>query len=88
MLSIVMMLIHGRAMPDAGGSQHAPWLDYMFPEDERAGFRRFLVGPLTDGGTDDLTVASTVQHYAVRMAGVLLTPKDVAWLDWVDRRTP
>ncbi len=35
----------------------------MFPEDERAGFRRFLVGPLIDGGTDDLTVALTVQHY-------------------------
>ena len=123
------MLIHGRAIPDAGGSQNAPWLDaafrdrreitafldrldrrrcikshtpvdgisyaaectyiavyrhpvdvhfslrthagnmkhdwldYMFPEDERAGFRRFLDGTLTNGGTDDLTVASIVQHY-------------------------
>jgi hypothetical protein len=34
----------------------------MFPEDERAGFHRFLDAPLTDGGTDDLTVASIVQH--------------------------
>lgn len=30
MLNIVMMLIHGRAVPDAGGSQHAPWLDAAF----------------------------------------------------------
>jgi aryl sulfotransferase len=29
-LNIVMMLIHGRAIPDAGGSQHAPWLDAAF----------------------------------------------------------
>lgn len=129
MLNIVMMLIQGRAVPDAGGSQHAPWLDaafrdrheitdflhnldrrrcikthtpldgisyaaepryiavyrhpvdvhfslrthagnmkedwldYMFPEDEREGFRRFLAGSLTDGGTDDLTLASFVHHY-------------------------
>lgn len=129
MLHIVMMLIHGRAEENAGGSHHAPWLDcgfrdrrkitdfldglerrrcikshtpmdgisygpeptyivvyrhpvdvhfslrthagnmkddwldHMFPEDERAGFRRFLEGPLTDGGTDDLTVASLVHHY-------------------------
>ncbi|MDG4647859.1 sulfotransferase domain-containing protein [Roseibacterium sp. SDUM158017] len=129
MLNIVMMLIHGRAVPDAGGSQHAPWLDaafrdrrettafldgldrrrcikthtpmdgisyaaeptyivvyrhpvdvhfslrthagnmkhdwldFMFPEDEHAGFRRFLDAPPTDGGTDDLTVASMVHHY-------------------------
>ncbi len=129
MLNIVMMLIHGRAVPDAGGLQNAPWidaafrdrreitefldglerrrcikshtpmdgisyagepsyiavyrhpvdvhfslrthtanmktdwLDYLFPEDERAGFRRFLDAPLTKAGTDDLTVASIVQHY-------------------------
>ena len=44
MLSIVMMLIHGRAMPDAGGSQHAPWLDYMFPEDEREASAAFSSG--------------------------------------------
>ncbi len=30
MLNIVMMLIHGRAVPDAGGSQYAPWLDCAF----------------------------------------------------------
>ena len=129
MLNIVMMLIHGRAVPDAGGAQHAPWLDcafrdrreitafldgldrrrcikshtsmdgisyaaeptyvmvyrhpvdvhfslrthaanmnndwldHVFPEDEREGFRRFLDAPLTDQGTDDLTVASIVHHY-------------------------
>ncbi len=130
MLHIVMMLIHGKPVPDAGGSQHAPWIDcnfrnqqkirdflagldrrrcikthtpmdglpyaaeptyvvvyrhpidvhfslrrhhenmkhdalgFMFEGDDRAGFRRFVEGPLTDGGTDDLTVASIVKHYA------------------------
>ncbi len=39
------------------------WLDHMLPEDERAGFRRILDAPLTDGAADDLTVASLVQHY-------------------------
>lgn len=129
MLNIVMMLIHGRAVPDAGGSQHAPWidcvfrdseqiiafldklerrrcikshtpmdgilyakeptyitvyrhpvdahfslrthagnmkedtLDYMFPEDEREGFHRFLTQPATDQGTDDFTLASMVHHF-------------------------
>ena len=129
MLNIVMMLIHGRAVPDAGGHQHAPWIDcnfrdrkeiaafldglerrrcikshtpmdgipfgpgptyitvyrhpvdvhfslrthagnmkedwlaYMFPEDEREGFRRFLDAPLTASGTDDLTLASMAHHY-------------------------
>jgi aryl sulfotransferase len=129
MLNIVMMLIHGRVIPDAGGSQNAPWLDcefrdrqaiaafldgldrrrcikthtpmdgilfgekptyitvyrhpidvhfsfrthvanmkadwldYMFPEDEREGFKRFVEASATDSGTDDLTVASLVQHY-------------------------
>ena len=129
MLSIVMMLIYQRALPDAGSYQHAPWLDcafrdrkvaaeflrkldrrrcikshtpmdgilyareptyvvvyrhpvdmhfsfrthvenmkddsldYMFPEDEREGFRRFVDAPLSDAGTDDLTVASFVHHY-------------------------
>lgn len=130
MLNIVMMLIHGRAVPDAGGSQHAPWLDCafrdrqriarfldklerrrcikshtpmdgipygpepsyivvyrhpvdahfsfrthagnmkdksligaMFPDDERAGFERFVHGPLTETGTDDFTLASVVDHY-------------------------
>jgi len=130
MLNIVMMLIHGRAVPDAGGSHNAPWLDcafrdqrtivafldgldrrrcikshtpmdgvsfgaepnyivvyrhpvdvhfslrthagnmktdwldFMFPEDEREGFRRFLEAPTTDTGTDDLTVASLVHHFS------------------------
>ena len=129
MLNIVMMLIYGRAVPDAGNSNDAPWLDcafrdrqaiaafldglerrrcikshtpmdgvafgpgpqyilvyrhpvdahfsfrthagnmkedwldYMFPEDEREGFRRFVEAPATDAGTDDLTVASMVHHY-------------------------
>lgn len=35
----------------------------MFPPDERTGFRRFLDGPLTDTGTDDLTISSIVHHY-------------------------
>ncbi len=35
----------------------------MFPDDIRAGFKRFLDGPLTDTGTDDLTVASVAHHY-------------------------
>lgn len=129
MLNIVMMLIHGRALPDAGGSHNAPWLDcgfrdqqaivdfldgldrrrcikshspmdgipygpdptyivvyrhpvdvhfslrthagnmktdwldFMFPKDEREGFRRFIDAPATDSGTDDLNLASFVHHY-------------------------
>lgn len=129
MLNIVMMLIHGRVVPDAGNRDAAPWLDcafrdrqaiansldsmtrrrcikshspmdgiaygptptyivvyrhpvdvhfsmrshaenmkenlfgHMFPEDIPEGFRRFVTAPLTDGGTDDLTVASIVHHY-------------------------
>ncbi|MCC1491693.1 sulfotransferase domain-containing protein [Cognatishimia sp. F0-27] len=129
MLNIVMMLIHGLPVPDAGGSQHAPWidasfrdsaeiiafldgldrrrcikshtpldgvkygpepsyivvyrhpvdmhfslrahaanmkhdwLDYMFEGDDRAGFARFLTAPLTDMGTDDLSLLSLHQHY-------------------------
>ena len=129
MLSIVMMLIYQRALPDAGSYQHAPWLDcafrdrkaaaeflrkldrrrcikshtpmdgilyareptyvvvyrhpvdmhfsfrahvenmkddmltYMFPGDERDGFMRFVDTPLTDAGTDDLTVASFAHHF-------------------------
>lgn len=35
----------------------------MFPPDERAGFQRFVDGPLTDAGTDDLTISSIVHHY-------------------------
>jgi len=38
-------------------------LDFMFPADERAGFQRFIEAPLTDTGTDDLTLASVVHHY-------------------------
>ncbi len=30
MLNIVMMLIHGRVVPDAGGSHNAPWVDCNF----------------------------------------------------------
>lgn len=129
-LNIVMMLIYGRVVPDAGNREDAPWLDAgfrdrkaiaasqsnlkrrrcikthtpmdgiaygaepsyivvyrhpvdvhfsfrshvenmkdssglieMFPPDIRAGFDRFLDGPLTDTGTDDLTVASIAHHY-------------------------
>ncbi|MEM7318697.1 MAG: sulfotransferase domain-containing protein, partial [Pseudomonadota bacterium] len=38
-------------------------LDHLFPEDEQAGFSRFLTGPLTEQGTDDLTLASLSRHY-------------------------
>ncbi len=133
-LGIVMMLIHGRAVPGAGHREEAPWLDcafrdraaiaafldglerrrcikshtpldgvpyaaeptyvvvyrhpvdahfsmrthaanmkedilgFMFPPDERAGFRRFLENPRTDKGTDDLTLESLVHHYKTARA--------------------
>ena len=38
-------------------------LDFMYPEEEGAAFDRFLTAPATDGGTDDLTLASFLQHY-------------------------
>ncbi|MEH6740968.1 MAG: sulfotransferase domain-containing protein, partial [Sulfitobacter sp.] len=130
-LNIVMMLIHGRVVPEAGNREDAPWLDAafrdrkaiaasqsslkrrrcvkshtpmdgiaygaeptyivvyrhpvdvhfsfrthvenmkdnsgfidMFPPEERAGFDRFLDGPLTNAGVDDLTISSFVHHYA------------------------
>jgi aryl sulfotransferase len=129
MLNIVMMLIHGKVVPDAGGSHQAPWVDcnfrdrreitdfldgltrrrcikshtpmdgvpyaseptyivvyrhpvdmhfsmrtfsgnlkhnwfdHLFEGDDRAGFNRFLEGPSTDQGTDDLTLASLALHY-------------------------
>lgn len=130
-LNIVMMLIHGRVVPEAGNREAAPWLDCafrdrkaiaaslsklerrrcikshtpmdgiaygaeptyivvyrhpvdahfsfrnhvenmkensgfigMFPPDIQAGFERFLDGPLTDAGCDDLTISSIVHHYA------------------------
>lgn len=129
-LNIVMMLIHGRVVPEAGNREDAPWLDAafrdrkaiavsqsnlerrrcikthtpmdgiaygaeptyivvyrhpvdvhfsfrshvenmkdnsgligMFPPDVQAGYDRFLSSPLTDTGTDDLTVSSIVHHY-------------------------
>lgn len=131
MLNIVMMLIYGRVVPEAGNREDSPWLDAGFrdqkvmaasqdilerrrclkshtpmdgiaygaeptyivvyrhpvdahfsfrshvenmkdssvlidmcPADVSAGFRRFLDNPLTDAGTDDLTVSSIVHHYA------------------------
>lgn len=134
-LNIVMMLIHGRVVPDAGNRDAAPWLDvtfrdqnaiaasqnkltrrrclkshtpmdgiaygaeptyivvyrhpvdvhfsfrthvenmkdnsgliYMFPPDEREGFARFIDAPLTDAGTDDLTISSIVHHYKKALA--------------------
>ncbi len=42
----------------------------------------------SSGTWEGRLTADDVQDYAVRTAGVLLTPKDVAWLHWVDRRTP
>ncbi|MDQ2091176.1 sulfotransferase domain-containing protein [Marimonas arenosa] len=129
-LNIVMMLIHGKVVPEAGGRDEAPWLDCgfrdrkaiaakqasltrrrclkshtpmdgisygaeptyivvyrhpvdahfsfrshvenmkdsgplaeMFPEDIQDGFCQFLDGPLTDAGTDIMTVSSIVHHY-------------------------
>ena len=38
------------------------WLDFMFPDDESEGFRRFVEAPATSSGTDDLTVSSFVHH--------------------------
>lgn len=130
-LNIIMMLIFGQVVPDAGNRDNAPWLDCAFrdrpaiaasqaaltrrrclkshtpmdgiafgsgpdyivvyrhpvdvhfsfrshvanmkdpgvlaeqyPANIRAGFDRFLEAPLTDSGTDDLTVASIIDHYA------------------------
>ena len=129
-LNIVMMLIYGRVVPEAGNREDAPWLDAAFrdrkamaasqsklerrrcikthtpmdgiavgaeptyiavyrhpvdvyfsfrnhvenmkdngdliemvPPDIRKGFDRFVDGPLTDTGIDDLTVSSIVHHY-------------------------
>ena len=129
-LNIVMMLIHGGVVPDAGNRDDAPWLDCgfrdrqaiakkqagltrrrclkshtpmdgiaygaeptyivvyrhpvdahfsfrshvanmkdprklaeMFPEDIREGFNRFVDAPLTDTGTDDLSLASIAHHF-------------------------
>ena len=42
MLHIVMMLIYGRAIPNAGGSDHAPWLDCGFRN--RSEIAQFLNG--------------------------------------------
>ncbi|MDU8944377.1 sulfotransferase domain-containing protein [Ovoidimarina sediminis] len=39
------------------------WLDHLFPDTPGAAFARFLNGPLTDQGTDDLTLASLINHY-------------------------
>lgn len=136
-LNIVMMLIHGQVVADAGNREAAPWLDCAFrdrqaiaasqsgltrrrclkshtpmdgiaygaeptyivvyrhpvdvhfsfrshfenmkdksslaeafPDDIRAGFDRFLVSPLTDSGTDDLTVSSLVHHFKQAKARV------------------
>lgn len=38
-------------------------LQFMYPEEEGAAFERFLTAPATDGGTDDLTLASLLHHY-------------------------
>lgn len=129
-LNIVMMLIHGKVVPDAGNREDAPWLDcglrdrketaaklngltrrrclkshtpmdgisygteptyivvYRHPIDAhfsfrshvanmrdpgplaenfagdiKAGFNRFLDDPLTDTGTDNMSVASIAHHY-------------------------
>lgn len=39
------------------------WLDFLFPTEAGAAFDRFLYGPSTDMGTDDLTLASICHHY-------------------------
>lgn len=38
-------------------------LDFLFPPEPGAAFDRFLNGPATDMGTDDLTLSSILQHY-------------------------
>ncbi len=40
-----------------------PWLDHLFPGEPGAAFARFVDAPHTDQGTDDLTLASLIQHY-------------------------
>ncbi|MGR3614764.1 MAG: sulfotransferase domain-containing protein [Paracoccaceae bacterium] len=42
MLNIVMILIHGKPFPDAGGSHNAPWLDCAFRD--RQEIKAFLDG--------------------------------------------
>lgn len=147
-LNIVMMLIHGRVVADAGNRVAAPWLDcamrdrvataqslidqdrrrcikthtpmdginyapeptyivvyrhpidvhfsfrshvenmkddffdHLFPADESEGFHRFLDSPLTDAGTDDLTVASIVHHY--QQAKALRQNGNVHFLHYAD----
>lgn len=39
------------------------WLDFLFPANPGAAFKRFLHSPATDMGTDDLTLASFCCHY-------------------------
>jgi len=38
-------------------------LQFMYPEQAGAAFKRFLTAPETDAGTDDLTLASLLHHY-------------------------
>lgn len=129
MQNIVMMLIHGRVVPDAGNRREVPWLDcafrdrkamaafldglerrrcikshtpmdgipygseptyivvfrhpidahfslrahaanmktdllaYLFPEDEREGFHRFVTSTEIGGGSDNFSIASIVHHF-------------------------
>jgi hypothetical protein len=129
MQNIVMMLIHGRVVPDAGNRREVPWLDcafrdrkamaafldglerrrcikshtpmdgipygreptyivvfrhpidahfslrahaanmktdllsYLFPEDEREGFHRFVTSIEIGGGSDNFSIASIVHHF-------------------------
>jgi hypothetical protein len=57
-------------------------LTYMFPGDERDGFMRFVDKPLTDAGTDDLTVASFAHHF--RQAKARMANGNVHFFHYAD----
>lgn len=84
MLNIVMMLIHGRVVPDAGNRKEAPWLDCGF-RDRNAMAKFFASG--TSNKWEGRLTDSDFAAYSARIE-TLLDAEDVAWVNWGDRRTP